>query len=89
MTTEDASPLKFPCAFPIKVAGVHSDDFVARIVGAVRRFDAGFDESTVEVRPSRRGKYLGVTVTITAVSREQLDDVYRALTALPDVRFVI
>ena len=48
-----------------------------------------FDASTVELRPSSTGKYLGVTITVTATSREQLDDLYRALTSAPQVKVVL
>ena len=47
------------------------------------------DAASVELRPSSGGKYLGVTITITATSREQLDDLYRALTSHPLVKVVL
>jgi putative lipoic acid-binding regulatory protein len=43
----------------------------------------------VELRPSSTGKYLGVTITVRATSREQLDDLYRALTSHPMVKVVL
>ncbi|GAO26116.1 hypothetical protein ALISP_5936 [Alicycliphilus sp. B1] len=48
-----------------------------------------FDASTIELRDSRAGNYLGVTITITATSREQLDDLYRALSSHPMVKVVL
>ena len=48
-----------------------------------------FDAATVEMRPSSGGKYLGVTVTITATSREQLDELYRTLSTHPMVKVVL
>ena len=56
---------------------------------AARRFDPDFDASTIELRDSRAGNYLGVTITVTATSREQLDDLYRALTSHPMVKVVL
>jgi putative lipoic acid-binding regulatory protein len=53
------------------------------------RFDPGFDASTIELRPSKGGNYLGVTLTVQATSREQLDDLYRALTSHPMVKVVL
>ena len=38
----------------------------------------------VELRDSKAGNYLGVTITVTATSREQLDELYRALSTPPD-----
>ena len=43
----------------------------------------------MELRPSKGGNYLGVTITVTATSREQLDNLYRALTGHPMVKIVL
>jgi len=63
--------------------------FVEAVVGVARRFDPAFDPSTVETRPSRAGSYLGVTITVTATSREQLDELYRTLSTHPMVKVVL
>lgn len=83
------SLIEYPSRFPIKVMGMHSDDFVSQMTAIARAHDPGFDASTVELRPSSGGKYLGVTLTITATSRAQLDAIYRALTSHPLVRVVL
>ena len=53
------------------------------------QFDPAFDASTIELRESKGGKYLGVTVTVTATSREQLDELYRTLSTHPMVKVVL
>jgi Uncharacterized conserved protein len=83
------SLIEYPSRFPIKVMGANVDGFVNAVVTIARRFDAGFDAATVELRPSKGGKYLGVTVTINATSREQLDGLYRALSSHPMVKVVL
>lgn len=83
------SLIEYPSLFPIKVMGLHADDFVHNITKVAKEFDPFFDASTVELRPSSTGKYLGVTITVTATSREQLDDLYRALTSHPLVKVVL
>lgn len=83
------SLIEYPSAFPIKVMGAQVDGFVAAIVDIARRFDPGFDASTVEQRPSRGGNYLGLTITVTATSREQLDELYRTLSTHPMVKVVL
>jgi uncharacterized protein len=83
------SLIVYPSAFPIKVMGVQAEGFEAAVVAIARRFDAAFDEATVERRPSRAGKYLGLTITVTATSREQLDELYRTLSSHPMVRVVL
>ena len=85
----EKSLIKYPSAFPIKVMGAHVEGFTEAIVAIARNFDPGFDAVGVESRPSKAGNYLGLTVTVTATSREQLDELYRALTAHPMVRYVL
>jgi putative lipoic acid-binding regulatory protein len=41
------------------------------------------------MRPSKAGNYMGLTFTINATSREQLDNLYRALHAHPLVSVVL
>jgi len=83
------SLIEYPCAFPIKVMGVKTEGFVAAIAYVARQFDPGFDETTIELRDSKRGNYLGITLTFHATSREQLDDLYRALSSHPMVKVVL
>ncbi|MNZ06526.1 hypothetical protein D3C78_232800 [compost metagenome] len=83
------SLIEYPSLFPIKVMGLHADDFVHAITRVAQDFDPFFDATTVELRPSSTGKYLGVTITVTATSREQLDNLYRALTSHPMVKVVL
>lgn len=83
------SPLAFPCVFPIKVMGRTQAGFAQTMVEIVRRHAPDFDPAGVEMRPSREGKYLSLTVTINAVSREQLDELYRELCDHPMVSMVL
>jgi uncharacterized protein len=88
-TPPEKSLIEYPSAFPIKVMGTHIEGFTEAVVSIARQFDPGFDDSTVESRPSKAGKYLGLTITITATSREQLDEVYRTLSSHPMVKVVL
>lgn len=93
--TDDDVPLDrpslidYPSPFPIKVMGENADGFVHAVTTVARQFDPGFDAASVELRPSKGNKYLGVTLTVTATSREQLDDLYRALSSHPMVKVVL
>ena len=86
---EEPSLIEYPSAFPIKVMGAHVDGFVEAVVEVAQQFDPGFDAATVETRPSKGGNYLGITITITATSREQLDELYRTLSSHPMVKVVL
>lgn len=85
----EQSLIEYPCAFPVKVMGSQVEGFVEAVVEIATRFDPGFDPATLERRPSRGGNYLGLTVTVTATSREQLDEFYRALSSHELVKVVL
>ncbi|MFN3295173.1 DUF493 family protein [Caldimonas sp.] len=87
--TPDRSLIEYPSAFPIKVLGPNVDGFATAIAEVALQFDPGFDPATIEMRPSRSANYLGLTLTVTATSREQLDGLYRALTSHPMVKVVL
>jgi uncharacterized protein len=88
---ERAGPkgLEFPTDFPIKIMGRRDDGFAQSIVEVVLEHAPDFDASTLEMRSSRDGNYISLTATIRAVSREQLDALYRALTSHPMVKIVL
>lgn len=83
------SLIEYPCLFPIKVMGAKVDGFVQALTHVAEQFDPSFDASTIELRPSKAGNYLGVTLTVTATSREQLDELYRTLSSHPMVKVVL
>lgn len=85
----EKSLIEYPTQFPIKVMGLNADGFVRAITSIAERFDPTFDAATVELRPSKGDKYLGVTVHVTATSREQLDELYRTLSTHPMVKMVL
>ncbi|MBC7598939.1 MAG: DUF493 family protein [Polaromonas sp.] len=83
------SLIEYPSQFPIKVMGQKADGLVHAISLIAQQFDPAFDASTIELRESKGGKYLGITITVTATSREQLDELYRTLSTHPMVKVVL
>ena len=83
------SLLTLPCSFPIKVMGKTEEGFAQAIVAIVLRHAPDYDAATVEMRPSSAGTYLSLTCTVNAVSRIQLDALYRDLTSHPMVKIVL
>src|SRR3546814_11525633 len=79
----EQSLIEYPSDFPIKVMGRAHPHFAQTLTDIVLQFDPHFDPATVEMRPSKGGKYIGLTFTVRATSREQLADLYRALHAHP------
>ncbi|MEO8022577.1 DUF493 family protein [Polaromonas sp.] len=88
-TPRQESLIEYPSLFPIKVMGEKTDGLVHAISMIARQFDPAFDATTIELRESKGGKYLGITITVTATSREQLDELYRTLSTHPMVKVVL
>ncbi len=80
---------QFPCDFPLKVMGRHSDDFRSIALGIVQKHVGAVEPEKIEERPSKDGSYLGLTFNFTANSREQLDALYRELTSCEKVLIVL
>ncbi len=85
----ESSPIEYPCDFPIKVMGPHTPGFVESISALAQQFDPRFNAAAIAQRPSSKGNYLGLTITVHATSRAQLDALYRALTSHPMVKYVL
>lgn len=83
------SLLAFPCEFPIKIVGRKQPRFAQEILAIVLRHAPDYNAETMEMRPSRQGTYLSLTVTINATSREQLDALYRELCDHPGIKMVL
>ena len=83
------SLLTFPCIFPLKVMGRREDGFAQAVSDVVRRHAPDFHPETLEMRTSKNGRYLSLTVTLNAKSREQLDALYSELSKHPMVMMVL
>lgn len=81
----DKPAMEFPCEFPIKAMGHASESLHLTVLDIVQRHAPEADDSALKSRPSGNDKYLSVTVTINAQSREQLDAIYRDLSACEQV----
>ena len=73
--------ITFPNNFPIKVMGANEDDFEVWVVSIIEKHAAIQDGGKVTARLSRGGRFVSLTVTIRAESQEQLDNIYRELSA--------
>jgi hypothetical protein len=75
----------FPSDFPIKVMGRHDSDLRALTQAIVEKHAGPIDDTHVKTRTSADGNFLALTYTVHAKSREQLDAIYRELTACKSV----
>lgn len=79
--SEQETLLEFPCSFPIKVFGEKSEAFEAAVITIVNRHCEALAEGAVVSRESSGGRYLAMTITIEAHSKQQLDNIYQELTS--------
>jgi len=83
------SLIEFPCRFPIKVMGRDQSEFQAHVLQIISAHIDDIAAADVSIRPSKNGNFLSVTVTIDAHSQEQLDRIYRTLSASDQVLYVL
>jgi len=83
------SLIEYPCDFPIKLFGEAQPGFAQAIATVVLVHAPDFDAATIEMRSSSTAKYISLTCTIRATSREQLDSLYRDLSSHPMVKMVL
>jgi uncharacterized protein len=81
--------MDFPCDIPVKIFGRNSAGFRDAVFAILREHFADLTLEQISEQPSRRGNYLSITVTVSAASREQIDEVYRDLTASESVMMVL
>ena len=77
----EQTPMSFPCDFPIKIMGRDEADFREETLALVESHVGQLPPEAVSTQSSRNGRFLSVTVTVRAESREQLDALYRTLTS--------
>lgn len=87
--SEPSAALAFPTAFPVKIMGRREGGFAQGVMQIVLKHAPDFEPATMEMRPSRQGKYLSLTVVVNATSREQLEALYRDLCDHPAVVMVL
>ena len=81
--------LTFPCHFPIKIIGKHSETFVDDIVKLTQKHFPTFSQESVKHQPSKQKAYLSLTITVYAENKTSLDALYLALSSHPDSKMVL
>jgi putative lipoic acid-binding regulatory protein len=86
---EKESLLTFPCDFPIKVIGQHTEKFVAEILQLTQKHYPDFDKTCLKQQLSKNGQFISLTLTIHALDKKTLDALYQDLSAHPDSKMVL
>lgn len=81
--------IEFPCDFPIKVMGETQANFSQLVIQLIQPHNPDFDAARIEMRASSGGKYISLTCLVRVNNQVELDNIYRALTAHPAVKYVL
>jgi len=84
-----ASLIEYPCEFPLKIFGQQQAGFAQAVLEVVNKHDPDFVAASMEMRASRNARYISLTCTVHATSREQLDAIYQELCDHPMVVMVL
>lgn len=83
------SLIEYPSDFPLKILGHTQPGFAQAVLAVVKKHAPDFEDATLAMKASKKGKYLSVTCVIRATSREQLDALYQELCDHPMVVMVL
>ena len=86
---EEETLFEFPCEFPVKAMGRTCPELEIAVVEIMNRHVPDLGEGAVKMRPSSKGNFTSITVTIQAQSKAQLDAIYMDLTACELVVYAI
>lgn len=89
MPEPEAPKIEFPCAYPIKVLGLSSAEFETIVLAVFERHAPGFDPQDIAARPSSKGTFTALTITITATGPDQLEALHQDLLATGHVKMVL
>ncbi|ORU90298.1 MAG: transcriptional regulator [Cycloclasticus sp. symbiont of Poecilosclerida sp. M] len=73
--------MEFPCAFTIKTMGLACNDFEFIAYEIVLRHTPELErKKSIKTKLSKSGKYISVSITMTAESKSHMDAIYQDLT---------
>jgi uncharacterized protein len=87
MKTKLNELLEFPCSFTYKVMGEAKPELVDKVVAVIQKYAPG--DYTPSIKPSSKGNYHSVSITINATHIEQVEALYKELGEIDIVRMVL
>ena len=89
MTKTELTEPVYPCPFPIKVIGENAEALQKIIIKELASFGEVVQPDELTIRPSSKGRYVSMTFTIVAKSREQIEQIYGRLNTQKEVKMVM
>lgn len=85
----DKVELKFPCEFPISIMGLNVPEYKETIFAILKKHVPEVKQTDLKTAFSANKKYCSLKTKFVAQSREQMDDLYKELTANELVKWVL
>ena len=79
--------LEFPCQMNFKIMGLAQESLSGKIIEVLQRNAPGDYAPTI--KPSSKGTYHSVSVSVTVTSKEHIETLYNELGAIDIVRYVL
>jgi len=89
MTTPTDTLLQFPCHFPIKIIGKADGNFEPLVIRLLFEHFPNIAENAIVLNPSRNENYMAITATVYAQNKQEIDNLYYALTKEPNILMVL
>ncbi len=90
MNDEQQPPaLAFPQIFPIKIIGISSGGFKAKVEEVIAKTVDGYLPEKTIVEYSRTKKYASVNVEVVMQSMEEFERLHKSLAAMEEVKVVL
>ncbi len=86
---QEETLFEFPCEFPVKAMGKTCTELEIAVFEIMSRHVPDLGEGAIRMRPSSKGTYTAITVTIQAQSKDQLDAIYMELTSCEFIAYAI
>ncbi len=87
MKTKFDELLDFPTVLNFKVMGVACDELPDLIIAELQKHTPG--DYSPKIKPSSKGNYHSVAIAVTVTSKEHIEMIYKTLTAIEQVRYVL
>lgn len=87
MQTKFDELLDFPTVLNFKVMGVACDELPDLIIAELQKHTPG--DYSPKIKPSSKGNYHSVAIAITVTSKDHIETIYKTLTAIEEVRYVL
>jgi putative lipoic acid-binding regulatory protein len=87
MKTHFDELLDFPCHQTFKIMGIANAQMPVDVVACIQKHAPG--DYAPSVKPSSKGNYQSLSVSIKVTSKEHMETLYKELSSLELVRFVL